>query len=505
MTDKTKAPDENDRLRAGTLPTNPIEGTARVPPVRLAGPNDKPGEPADVPAETALIGALLWSASNAPEILRVSAVLDILESGEAFYVRAHGEIYDAMRACQTEKHEHDPVAVASQAARAGNGKVTTGIDALLKLQAAASTVSEIQARAYAKAIRMAWAKRTAIRDLRLIIHDALSPTVSDVAIFERAQKAALDIAGRASTTSTTVSVKQSAEQFFIKLQAGKTGAMSTGLRDVDCLINDGLRPLETSIVAARTSVGKSTIAAQIGRYIAATDPTAGVVYVSMEMPHESFTAKLLAAHAKVTMSALRKGVLNKDQWSAITQAVADVMGLPMYFTVNLTQTLASAFAAASERARLLQKEGKRLALVVIDHIGLVKPSADVLKRGTREQQVAETSRGLRFIATELGCHVMGLAQIHRDAERQHATHAMPKLHQLRESGSLEQDADQIFILHRKRDPATGLLDRSTPAAFALAKGRMDETGLVLLGWQDGKYVDWNDEDRTFATEYCGEE
>jgi replicative DNA helicase len=500
MSDAPKVPDENDRAQQGNLSSDPSVGTARVPPLRVAGPNDKPGEPCDPAAETALLAALLWAASNAPDVLRASAVADLLEDGEPFYVRAHGDIYEAICSCLAEKMEHDPVAVATQAAKLGR---TLSVDALTKLQGVASTVSEKQARVYAKSIRTTWAKRTAIRDLRRIAMDALSPKVSDTEIYEQAQKAALDIMTRAGTTSASVSLEHSAQQFFIRLQKGSSGAMSTGLRDVDLLINDGLRPLETSIVAARTSVGKSTIASQVARHIATSDPKAGVLYVSMEMPHESFAAKILASQAKVGISALRRGALNPSQWSAMTQAVADIIGLPLYFTVNLTQTLASTFAAASERARMLQKDGKRLAMVVIDHIGLVKPSAELMKRGTREQQVAETSRGLRFIATELGCHVMGLAQIHRDAERQ-GSGTMPKLHQLRESGSLEQDADQIFILHRKRDGATGLFDRSKPAAFSLAKGRMDDTGLVLLGFENGRYVDWNDEDRTFATEFCEE-
>ena len=173
MTNKTNVPDENDRLRDGKLPSEPFDGTQRVPPVRGVENPPKIGEPADPAAEAALLGALLWSASHAPDVLRASAVVDILPSGEAFYRRDFGDIYDAMRACLAKNEqtghtpvEHDPVAVASHAGQLGTSRDATGIDALLKLQAAASTVSEVQARAYAESIRMAWAKRSSRNSTR---------------------------------------------------------------------------------------------------------------------------------------------------------------------------------------------------------------------------------------------------------------------------------------------------------------------------------------------------
>jgi replicative DNA helicase len=210
----------------------------------------------------------------------------------------------------------------------------------------------------------------------------------------------------------------------------------------------------------------------------------------MEMPHKSFTTKLLAARTPgVSVAAIRRKVLNTDQWRDLTASVKSVKDLELWFTVSLEQTLVSVLSAATDRARILDRAGKKLTLVVIDHIGLVKPSAELLKKGTREQQVAETSRGLRVIATKLGCHVMALAQIHRDAERQKNADAMPKLHHLRESGSLEQDADQIFIMHRPRDPMSGIFIKGKPTAFALAKGRLDETSITLLEFERGRYID----------------
>ena len=154
----------------------------------------------------------------------------------------------------------------------------------------------------------------------------------------------------------------------------------------------------------------------------------------------------------------------------------------LFFADSPSQTMAAIYATAQDRKRILAREGKRLGLVVVDHLGLVKPSAEALRRASREQQVAETSRALRFLASEIGCHVIGIAQLHRDAEKQ-GPGSMPKLHHLRESGSIEQDADLVLILHRERDQKTGMFVPNVPAHLAVAKGRLDETSTHLLQYE----------------------
>lgn len=518
--DKPKAPDENDRLREGKLSPNGFENTKRVGGhLRGLEPPRKIGEPCDEAAEAALLAAFFWAASNQPSVLRASAVQDILSSGEPFHNRAYGDIYDGCLAClkKTDDHgpvEHDPVAVAAHIAIAGKGRDATGIDALIKLQDSASTVSEVQVRAYAESIRKTWAKRCAIRDFRNLASDALSPTVSDADIYERAQKAALEMMERQITTTPVVSLKESITQVFTDLAAPGVATVSTGISDMDNLLNGGLRAPETSLVAARTSVGKSTLAIGIGRSICEADRSAAVLHVTMEMTHKLFSMKLLASMTPtVTVAALRRKVLNKDQWASLTGTVGTVTANDpqLYFTVSLSQTLVSIFSAAMGLQRKLRRLGKRLVLVIIDHVGLVKPSADLLKKATRQMQVAETSRALRFIASEVGCHVMGLVQIHRDAERQKGEGSIPKLHHLREAGDLEQDADNIFILHRPRDPQTGLwvtvkepftgATISKPTALIMAKGRLDDTGAALLDFRNGQYINWTDPERTFRSEY----
>lgn len=490
----SKSPDENDRLRAGTLPTNPSADTERMKPARAPERVVQIGaEPSDLRAEKALLGALLWAGAHQPGTLRVAQVLDLLETGEPFYGKGYGDAFDAMREC-SKTGEHDPVAVHAELVRQGHFGLD--FDAVTALKDDASTVSERQARVYALAIRTAWARRCAIRDARMLAEYARDPKVSADALLEHGHLAVTQMAQRTSATGRSVSVGQSAEAFFKALLEQKNPAMPTGLRDLDNALNGGLRPGEVSIIGARTNVGKSMLSAQIGEHIVTADPGVGVLYVTLEMAHIMFTARLVAAKSGVPISNIRRMVLNINQEIAVNRVVQELAHKGLYFADNPSQTMGAIYAAATERARMLAREGKRLGLVVIDHLGLVKPTAESLKKASREQQVAETSRGQRLIASELGVHVLGIAQIGREAERGDAN-AMPKLSHLRESGSLEQDADVVMLLHRARDSKTGLFDRNKPPALSLAKGRMDETAIMLLGYEPARarFFDWNGDEK----------
>jgi replicative DNA helicase len=486
-----KALDQNDKLVAGLLTSDPFDETVRKPPLRVVAPDERPREIAAIASEKALLGALLWSAANAPDMLRVSAVQDVLETGEPFYGKGHAHVYDAMRACREAKVEHDPVAAHAELVRAGRDRAAGGLDGVRALMDEASTVSETQARHYAQQIRMAWARRKYLTELRELSERAWSPKVTVDDLLVGTQALSGKLGERAASTGTSVSAKESATKFFDRVQSGTNTAIATGIKQLDDSLNGGLRPGEVTLIAARTSVGKSVISAQIAEHMVTADKTLGVLYVTLEMTHEMFTARLIAARSGVPLSNLRRMVLNQTQMSAVTTATMEFAGKGLYFADNPTQTLASIYAAAKDRSRVLAREGKRLALVVIDHLGLVKPSAELLKKANREQQVAETSRGQRVIAADIGCHVIGIVQIHREAEKQ-PTQSMPKLHHLRDTGALENDADTVLILHRERSPKTGMFNRDKPAALAIAKGRLDETALMLLNY-DGpraRFSDW---------------
>jgi replicative DNA helicase len=486
MTDRK---DVNDLHREGKLPAHPSQGTERVALRVVQHDERRPTEPADLAAERALLGALLWAGANAPEVLRAAAVADLLEGGEPFYDARYGAVYDACHAAHKAGAEHDAVAVAAELARAGKGGLLGGAEGLEALKDAASTVSTAQARVYAQRIRELWARRTALADARKLAEAARDPKVEPAVLLERAQAAAANYARRTAAVASIVSIKHSLAAFIGSLQTGKNEAMPTGLRQVDEITNGGLRPRETSILAARPNVGKSNLSAQFAEAMVAADPSMVAVIYTLEMRHEMYAARLLSARAGVPMQNFRRMVISPSQWEAIHKGVAALAERGLYFADSPSQTLAQVFASLETFTRMLAQEGRRIGLAVIDHVGLVKPSAEALKRASREQQVAETSRALRAIADKYHCHAMGIAHINRSSES--APDALPGIHQLRESGALEGDADNVFILHRERDPKTRQFRKDKPAAFALGKGRLDETGVCLLGY-DGAHARFTD-------------
>jgi replicative DNA helicase len=488
-----KPPDEADRQKAGTLQPNPLADAERAR-LRVVGPNDSgpTPEPTDVPAEKALLGALLWAGSNQPDLLRVGSVTSILADGTPFYDSGRGDVYNAIKACADWKAEHDPVAVYAALVKMGRDRAVGGLEGLKDLADQASTVSERQARVYASEIQAAWTRRTIISELRLVVEDARDPRCNLAKVSERLQVVAESVLQKATPAATTVSLGESGRQLLQKLESRTAAAMATGLRDVDGVCNGGLRWREVSTLAADTGVGKSMMAAQIAEHIVTQDTSAAAFYATLEMPHTSFTMRLVSARSGVPLSALRKRELTDMQWTRITQAVVEMENKGLFFADAPSQTLAEVYAAALERDRLLKPMGKKIRLVVVDHAGLIKPSAEALKRSNREQQVAEISRGFRWIAEKLECHVMGLVQISRDASGKN-NEGMPKLRHLAESYSLARDPDLVFIIHRNRDPKTGKLVSSDPAAFALAKGRMDESAVMLLGFHGStmRFSNWD--------------
>lgn len=502
----SKTQDENDRAIAGTLPADPAAGTARVrPALRAVGPDEKPkpGVPCDLAAERALLGALLWAGTNAPDLLRISSVTDIVDAGDKFYSGQFGAIYDAVVGCAAEKKEHDPVAVHAHLASVGKHQSTGGIEVLRGLVETASTVSEKQARVYANTIRNMWARRQAIADARTIIEAAQDMKVDVAELADKSQVATRAISERSSGATATVSVKASAESLMKKILSGaKNPAMPTGLRELDAAMNGGVRPTETSLLAARPSLGKSSLAAQISEYIVTADPSVAVLYVTLEMSHEMFTARLLAARSGVSMGSIRRLDMGDEGRGRLISAMMQLAERGLYFADSVQQTLTSIYAAARERSRLLARDGKRLGMIVIDHVGLVKPSAEVLKRANREQQVAETSRGLRFLATELNCHVMGIAHINREGEK---SPGVPGLSSLRESGALENDTDSALIMHRHRDPMTGVIDESKPTVLSMAKGRFDGQTMMLLAYdgRTARFSDWQGDSHADFAKYYG--
>ncbi len=253
------------------------------------------------------------------------------------------------------------------------------------------------------------------------------------------------------------------------LATGCSGAgIVTGLASHDRSVG-GWQPGELVILAARPGVGKTSL----GMQVAIHNATGGkpVLYVSLEMTAKELTARVLCGLANVDSRRLRAGPLDADSLAAITRASGKITGLPLWLWAPPATTSARIRAVAKRDSA----EGG-LALVVVDYLGLVRPSDP---KRPRHEQMGQVSADLKALAKELSVPVLALAQLNREADGNE-----PRLSHLRDSGSIEQDADIVLFIHRDED-------EKEAAKLICAKHRHGDTGTIQLIWDAPRtrYVD----------------
>ena len=494
-----KAKDQNDLLLEGTLPLD-VEDDVEPMHARSAivvrtqdrEPFDRERPlPSDVYAEAALLGALLWYGAYSPGTVTLGTVRDVVDKAEVFFLPAHRAIYAAIEELHKAGTAPDPVAVHGVLARMRVERAIGGMEYLQRLVGAVTNTNDVKLRHYADTVREMWIRRRLIETGVAVQALARNGQKGPQEIAEEANALMTAVARSAYTSGNCVSLAVVLANVVREMMHGTSTALPTGFRDLD-EATGGLFAKETTILGARTSVGKSTLAAQIAMHIASL-PRKAVLYITLEMPAESFIARFAATCARVSYGRIRRKTLTADEASRILTAASEIRERPLYFASSRTQTLLGIHTMAWQLASKLALQGIKLALVVIDSVGLVKPSAAVA-RGTREHQVAETSRGLGWLAEDLNCHVMGIAHVKRDWSGSKDDDAVPQISDLRESGALEQDADNVWMLHRKFNKR-GMPVPDVPAYLAYAKARNDSKAFLKLDCEPEfcRFGDWEGE------------
>jgi replicative DNA helicase len=246
---------------------------------------------------------------------------------------------------------------------------------------------------------------------------------------------------------------------------GTTGVPS-GLTDLDSLTS-GFQNGEMVIIAARPSVGKTAFALNMARYMS-IEAKHAVLFVSLEMGRIELAERMLAAQANVDQNYLRKGSLSIENTTKIEAAGNKMRQAPLFVDDSPDTTMLKIAA----KARAL-KQTKGLRAVFIDYLQLIQPED---RRAPRQEQVAQISRRIKLLARELSIPVIALAQINRNSEGREG--GVPRISDLRESGSLEQDADTVMLLHRpeRLNPA----ERPGEIDVMVEKQRSGPTGIVAL-------------------------
>lgn len=420
--------------------------------------------PHSADAEASLLGAILLR----PHALDDCGAL----AAEDFYDPRNGHVFRALRELQAKSRPTDVITLAEQLTASGQLEAIGGVSRVADLVAGVATAAN--AGHYAALV----AAKARVRAAMEIAGQLLDEGYGDpdpAAYLERFQSAAFAACAPAST-DTQAPLKRYVRDAVkaIDIRAGHAGEVTgipTGFANLDRM-TAGWQGGDMVILAARPSVGKSALAMALATHAAGLDFP--VLFYSLEMSGASLAERALAADARVDAQALRLGRIDRATGGRLQLSGRRLAGLPL--AIDEGSALSVVEIRARARRWRARNRGK-VGLVVVDYLQLAH--APVPRGASREQEVSEISRGLKALAKETGCCVLALSQLNRGVEERPKGDRRPRLSDLRESGSLEQDADVVLMLYREE------LYQPTPenrgvVEVGIAKQRNGPTGVVGL-------------------------
>src|SRR5271170_6398891 len=425
---------------------------SRVTPLRDADPELIRTPPYNTEAEQALLGALLIN--NAAH----SRVSEFLQP-EYFGNAVHARIYAAIGKLIGRGQIANPVTLKNLFDQDGALAEIGGAQYLVHLVSGAVTI--INAEDYGRTIHDLYLRRQLIALGEDVVNEAFRHDLDDPATeqIERAEKKLFDLATagqaeggfRAFSVPLTNAINMAEAAFK---RSGKTVGVATGFVDLDQKLG-GLHPSDLVILGGRPSMGKSALATNIafnaaraykplrtgdGRVIAEDGAVVG--FFSLEMSAEQLAARILAEESGVSSDRIRRGDVGHEDFDRFVQASQQLAALPLF----IDDTPALSVGALRTRARRLMRQ-QGLGLIVVDYLQLLRPSVQVRSLDNRVQEISDITRGLKALAKELDVPVLALSQLSRAVEQREDKR--PMLSDLRESGSIEQDADVVMFIFRE--------------------------------------------------------
>jgi replicative DNA helicase len=388
-----------------------------------------------------------------------------------FYRPAHGHIFEAICSLYGQGEPADPVTVADELRRADLLEAAGGPGNLVALQA--NTPAITNASRYARIVEEHALLRRLIGVASEIAEMGYSLPEDVAAALDKAEAMVFDIVER----RVTDSLKPLRELLAASLdhlealynQGDEITGVPTGYRDLDQRLS-GLQPSALVVVGARPSMGKTAFALGLASH-AATKKNLPVLFFSLEMSHLELTQRLLCSEARVDSARMRNGKLHESDWPKVVQAIGKLGEAPLFIDDNPNLTVMEIRAKAR---RLKSREG--LGLIVVDYLQLMSGRGS---QETRQVEVSEISRGLKILARELSVPVVALSQLSRNLESRE--NKRPVLADLRESGSIEQDADVVMFIYRDEVYKEDTPDKGV-AEVIVAKHRNGPTGTEKLAF-----------------------
>ncbi len=412
-------------------------------------------------SERAVLGGILLDPSVLPTVSgRLKA--------EDFYVERHRLLYQVMLELQEQQTQIDMRTVQARLEQQGTFESAGGLSYMATLDLDLPDIGRIDS--YAEIVKERSVRRRLISASSQIIRDCLDGGLPAQEALGRAEQAVLGLGEEAIRRGFTII----SEVFHTTLEEleERPGSMLTGVSsgfiDLD-RITHGLNRGNLIIIAGRPGMGKTSIALNMAQHVAIRERKAVGVY-SLEMSQQELALRVLCSEADISFSRLRAGHLSQKEWSRIVQTVRTIGDAPLYIDDSPNPTL---LEVASKARRLKAEKG--LSLVILDYLQLMQAGG---KYENRNLEIAAISRGMKQLAKELELPVIALSQLSRNPERRGTDHR-PQLSDLRESGSIEQDADMVAFVYR--DEVYSPTDENKGLAeLIIAKHRNGETGTVEL-------------------------
>jgi replicative DNA helicase len=423
--------------------------------------------PQDLAAEQSVLGGMLLSKD---------AIADVVEvlRGPDFYKPAHETIYAAILDLYARGEPADPITTSAELTKRGELSKVGGPGYVHSLVNTVPTAAN--AEYYAEIVRdRAVLRRLVQAGTRITqMGYAADGDVDDIVDSAQAEVFAVT---EQRTTEDYLPLGQIMEGALDEIEAisnrsGEMTGVPTGFTDLDSLTN-GLHPGQMIVIAARPAMGKSTLALDFARACSIRHKLPSVIF-SLEMGRNEIAMRLLSAEARVALHHMRSGSMTDEDWNRLARKMAEVNEAPLYIddSPNL-----SMMEIRAKCRRLRQRN--ELQMIIIDYLQLMQTGAS-RRPESRQQEVSEMSRNLKLLAKELEVPVVALSQLNRGPEQR--TDKKPMISDLRESGSIEQDADMVILLHRE-DAYEKESPRAGEADLIVAKHRNGPTATITVAFQ----------------------
>ena len=421
--------------------------------------------PHDIEAEQAILGCMLTDRDS------VIAAIEVLKE-DAFYREDNKAIYAAILSLYSKNEPIDIITVKAELIETGNFERVGGLEYLASLPERVPTTANVDK--YIKIVDEKAMLRNLISSANELVALGYDETEDVDRIMDMAEKKIFDLAQKKNTKGYSA-LKDVLVETFAKLeelynQKGQLSGTPTGFKDYD-LKTSGLHDSDLIIVAARPAMGKSAFAINIATNVA-VQAKKGVAIFNLEMSKEQVGNRILCCEALVDSNKVRTGQLEDDDWVKLASTLTRLSEAPIY----IDDTAGISIMEIRAKCRKLKIE-KDIGLVVLDYLQLIQGSGK--KNASREQEISEISRSLKILAKELQIPVIALSQLSRSVEKR--DDKIHKLSDLRESGAIEQDADQVIFLYRD-DYYNEDSEKKNVAEVILAKHRGGSTGTIDLAW-----------------------